>query len=674
MAFSFLTAENIFDRYKDAQKYTDSLTTPFPEFERLARNRPSTGIDPNYPKTTDGTTASIIRKTPHRVVQQLPTGKVENDEEDWLSIVSDFIFRQKILLYANEEYDLLQKCWSIIEGGLTFGACATYAPFLNHDGYFCPDVTLIYWGDIKFQPGKKSGHACNYVFVRSWWQKEDLESLIDKEEKLAASAKKRGEQYESTWDAVALKNILDSKTLKDEQSKTPIERERSVNQSGIELITGFQNGVGAEFITFNAGSKEVVRTEVNKDPRGKHPIDFMYGDIDGSNPMGRGIVELIGGLQNLIDSDMQMYQYNRALMLAPPLVQYGKVNNVRFVPNAVMNATDPNAKIIPLTVDTTAVANYPALYGLQKSQLLNLVSSPDTSISAEIGNPGFSKTPTGINQQKAQISVDDNYIRKMFEAWFEDWSETAINIYFAKRHGIEELQLDQDTVDKLMKLVEEGKFDPAMLSEDNKIRIDYDTATPALKFRVDASTSKMKDDADQLQGLELLQQALDSSQVLAGIVPPEKVIGLWNSLVTVSGVENPEDLKVDVKEFQAMQQQQQALAGQQAQAQTAQAQVQSQQLAQQQQAMQQPQMLQGQPQQPITPQGMENIEQTANPNEQVAGEQEQLPAEDQAIIQELQQLGVADSVIAEAINMLEQGADPNTLLEALGLTGAPTNG
>lgn len=650
MAFQFLTKDNIFKRYTPAQKYTDDLTVPFPEFERIARNRPSDKIDPNYPKTTDGTTASIIRKTGKRVVQQLPTGKVENDQEDWLSVVSDFIFREKILLYANEEYDLLSKCWSNIEAALSFGAAATYTPFLNHDGYFCPDVTLIYWGDIKLQPGKKSGKACNYVFVRSWWQKEDIESLIDKEKKLAKSAKKRKEQYEGSWDIEALQRILDGKqVLKDETAKTPIESERNVNQSGIELITGFQNGVGAEFITFNVGSKEVVRTEKNKDPRGKMPINWMYGDVDGSNPFGRGIIELVGGLQNLIDADMQMYQYNRALMLAPPMVQYGNISNVRFIPNAVMKATDPNAKIEPLTVDTTAVANYPALYGLQKSQLLNLVSSPDTSISAEVGNPGFGKTPQAINSQKANISVDDNYVRKMFESWFEDWGETAVNIYFAKRSGIEELQLDEDTIEKLTDMANEGKFDLNLLSEDGKIRIDYDTATPALKFRVDASSSKMKDDADQLQGLSTLQQALDASPVLAQTVPPENVIGLWNSLVAVSGVENPEDLKVDIKQFQAQQAEQQALAAQQAQAQTAQAGVESQQLEQQ--AMQQV------PQEPAAfpPEAM-----TLNQGQPVA-------PEDEAIIQELAELGLPDAVIAEAINMLEQGADPQKLLQALGI-------
>lgn len=516
LPYSFLNPDNLAKVYEDSRLYTNLLTEPFPEFQRIARNRPHKGIDPAYPKTTDGTTASIVQKTGKRVVQQLPTGQVRSDDEDdWLPIVAQFIYTNKIIPYANEDYGLFEKSQLIIENGLTFGFGASYAPFLNHDGYFCPDMTLPYWGDIFLQRGKRSGYSCSYVFYRVWWQKSDIKALLDSEKKLAAAAKKRGDKYESTWDPVALKSVLDNVTLKDQKAKTPTDNERNTNPEGIELVTAFQKGVGAKFYTFcpNGSDKDgtdpiVVRTKVNKDPRGKIPIDWFYGDIDGNNPLGRGVVELVGGLQNLIDSDMQMYQYNRALMLAPPVIKKGNIGDFKFAPNYVIDASqDPNAAIEVLTIDTSAVENYPALYGLQKSQLLNLVNSPDTSISSDVGNPSFSKTDAGVKSQTAAISVDDNAVRKRFESWFEGWSETAINLYFAERSGKEELQLDEDTAQKLQKLADAGNFDAALLSEDNKILIDYDTATPALKFRVDPSTSKVQDDAEQLS---LIQEALQT--------------------------------------------------------------------------------------------------------------------------------------------------------------------
>lgn len=649
MIFSFLTEDNLAQKYSEAKTFTESLTEPFPEFERIARNRPRADKDPRYPNTTDGTTAATIRKLGKRVVQQLPTGKIESDDDDaWLPIVAEFVYTNKILPYANQDYDLIQKCWQVIERGATFGSASTYTPFVNHDGYFCPDLALPYYGDIFLQPGKKSGYDCKYVFMRSWWQPEDIEALIDAEKKRKAAAKERGEEYESTWDFEALEKAKEMSTHKDEKAKTPHEQDRNVDAEGVEVMTGFQVGVGATFYTFILGKSElkdstaddvtILRRKINKDPRGRMPIDWYYNDTDGSNPLGRGIVELIGGLQNLIDSDMQMYQFNRALMLAPPIIKKGNFSKKKivFAPNAIIDmGNDVNGSVEAMNVDSSAVVNYPDLYGLQKSQLLNLVSSPDTSISSEVGNPGFGKTPTAINTQQAVISVDDNYVRKMFESWFENWSETAINLYFAERSGVEELQLDDKTANALRKLIEEGRLEEGFVSDDDKIMINYDSATPALKFRVDASTSKMKDDNAQGQILSELLQSLQSSPLLAQTVPQEKILATWNRIVTNSGVEDPEELSVDIDEFK--QQQQDLLAQQQAQA-AAQAQPPAV-PAEEQPGMEEPPALEATPEQ--APTG---------------------PDEYDLVTEELRSLGLPDSLIQEAQDMLDQGVSADEVL------------
>lgn len=511
MAYSFLTPETIVETYRTSKQYTEGLTDNFLEYERIARNKPHGSIPKEYPKTTDGTTASIIRKTPHRIIQQLPTGKVLSDTHDWLSVVAEFVYTNKIIPYANEDYALLQKCWNVVERFLTFGFCPTYAPFVEHSGYFCPDLRLPYWGDIFIQPGKLSDQNSNYIFMRSWWQTKDIDALIESQSKL-------GKDVTPTWDVEALKKVKDLVMTKDEKAKTPIEREKNINtKGGIELITGFQRGVGAKFYTFhvnNTGKDSfegtIVRTKANKDPRGELPVSFAYGDIDGSNPFGRGIIDLVGALQNLMDGEMQMYQYNRALQLNPPLVKRGNFNKnkIKFAPNTIidMGSGGPDVNSIePLKIDSTALANFPNNYGLMQSQLFQLLSAPNATISAEVGNVGFSKTPQGVEQNKANLSIDDNYVRKQFETWYERWSETAINIYFAERTGIEELQLDEEAADKLRMLADQGRFDLGKLSDDNKIRIDYDAATEKLQFRVDPSTSKKQDDAEQLA---IIQEAM----------------------------------------------------------------------------------------------------------------------------------------------------------------------
>jgi hypothetical protein len=551
--YSFLTPENIVETYKSSRQWTEGLTSSFTEYERIARNRPHPSTPKELPKTTDGTTASIIRKTPKRIIQQLPTGKIVSDTNDWLSVIASFVYRNRILRNANEGYDLIQKCWMVVERFLTFGFCPTYTPFVERHGEFCTDLRLPYWADVFLQPGKISDEDSNYMFLRTWWKTADIDALI-------AAQAKLDKKTDRTWDMAALKEIKDYETSKEERAKTPAEKEQQVDShGGICLITGFQRGVGAKIYTFHEGTGKVVRTKPNKDPRGEIQLNFAYGDIDGSNPFGRGIVDLVGSLQNLIDGEMQMYQFNRALMLAPPVIKRGNFpkSRVKWVPNAIIDVgQDGNATVEAIKIDTTAHANFPNNYGLMKSQLINLVSSPDTSISSEAGNPGFSKTPAGVKQLQANLSVDDNYIRKQFETWFAKWSETAINLYFAERSGIEELQLDKETATELLKLAEEGKFNPALLSDDMKVRIDYDSATPALKFEVDASTSKMQDDVQQLQSLEGLIQLLDKSPALQMLVPKDKQISLWNAIVANSGVEDPEKLVVSDEEMkQALQNQ-----------------------------------------------------------------------------------------------------------------------
>jgi hypothetical protein len=549
MAYQYLTPDNVVETFKDSRQYTEGLTDSFPEYERLSRNKPHASIPKEYPKTTDGTTASIIRKTPHRIIQQLPTGKVTSTTDDWLSVIAEFIYYDRIIPNANEGYALLQKCWLVVERFLAFGSCPTYAPFVQHNGYFCTDLRLPYWGDVFLQPGKISDEDSNYIFLRSWWQTKDIEALIDAQSKL-------GKDVEKTWDVGNLRRVKEMSTTKDEKAKTPAEREKQINTNGgIEFITGFQRGQKSKFYTFHVNSGLLLRTKINKDPRGELPVSFAYGDLDGSNPLGRSIIDLVGSLQNLMDGQMQMHQYREALMLNPPLIKRGNwnKNKIKFVPNAIidMGSGDPNVNSLEaLKIDTSANANFAANYQLMQSQLFGLLSTPNTTISSEVGSVSQSKTPQGVEQNKANLSIDDNYVRKQFETWFERWSETAINLYFAEREGVEELQLDQDTVDKLMKLAEQGKFDPQMLSEDNMIRLDYSSATPALKFEVDASTSKMQDEVQQLQALSGLEDLLRKSEMLQKIVPLDKQVGLWNAMVKNSKVDDHKALSLNDDEIQ----------------------------------------------------------------------------------------------------------------------------
>lgn len=660
MAFQYLEKDTFFEAYKASQNYMRPLFEPFDEFERIARNQPHPDLPREYPKVTDGTTSSIIQKTPRRIIQQLPTGVVTSDTNDWLSIVANFILNKRIIPNANSQFALLQKDWNVVKKGLTFGSQAGLVQFVNRGDYFGPDLIVPYVKDVLYEPGKVSDLDSNFMFVRAWYQPGDIKAIIEKEKQLKRSAKERGEVYDSSWDLSALEKIKDEVSQKpeDQQSQAEKDRQGEGHKGGVEIIHAFQTGVGAVFYSFSAKSGDCVRKKVNKDPRGIIPLHTFYADIDGANPLGWGLAEQLGPMQNLMDSEMQMYQYNRALMLNPPLIKKGNwsKSQAKFRPNQIIDlGMGENSSLEALQIDSTAIANFPNNYGLMKSQILNLAASPDTSTSASVGNPGFSKTDAGVDALMANMSVDDNFIRKQFETWDERVKETFVNLYFAERTGIEELQVDDETAEKLRKI------DPELVNQENKVQLDYDTATEALKFEVDASSSNMKNDSKQLESLDGLVERYQNSPILQQFVPPKKVISAWNSIVAASGVENPEDLQVTDEELTEIEQQQ-AAAEQMAQEQAMQAQVQSE-----------------VPQEGLMPSGIPTgagdpieAEKASIMQELQALDQEEASQVDPgelAFVQGLLDLGYGEDKVDQAMAMLEADMSEDEILELLGPAG-----
>ena len=321
---------------------------------------------------------------------------------------------------------------------------------------------------------------------------------------LTASANKRGEDYESGWDLVNLQQVLDDHIVqqKDAESKNPNEKNRSINTGYIEFVTAFQRGIGANFYTFSPRAKLLLRTKQNKDPRGAIPIHYMYANMDFSNPIGRGAVEKSGGMQNLLDSEVQSYQYMRALLMNPPLEIKGNVPStvLKYAPAAQWRVgADPAASITPVKLETASLEAFPANYGLIKSQIVQGNGADDNNATPASSGNTSSKTAPGVQAAQAKLGISDNYIRRQFEAVYEEIAETEINVYFAERSGIQVLQLDVMTADKIRDI------DPTLVNEQNQVQIDYDQETEKLQFKVDPSSSNIIDDETQAAAI---QQAL----------------------------------------------------------------------------------------------------------------------------------------------------------------------
>lgn len=677
MAKAYLTKENFQKRWTDSKDYMSPLQDPLAEYERIARNRPHPGINKAYPKNTDGTLAAIIQEFPKRIIQQVPSGKVTTTQSDVQSIVANFILTDKIIPNANSQADVLQKSWGTVGKGLTFGSCYSMSFFSSDNGRY-GDFRLIYIKDIFLEKGKLTFYDCKYTFVRAWYQESDIDALIAKEERLRKSSKTNGEKYEGEWDIAELKKLKDWVTQKEDSAKSAGEKERNTRAEGIEIIHGFQDGVGAEFLSFATGPELFVRTMKNKDPRGVMPIQVLYANIDFENPLGRGVVELSGGTQNVIDSMLQSYQYSRALNLAPPLIKRGEFNKsqLKLQPNAIWDlGNNPQNSIESAKLDTTALNNFTNDYGLFKSQIIAMNNNGDTSVSAEVGNPGFSKTSAGVQAQNLKLGISDNYMRKQYERWISDVFESMLNLTFANKHGVEEIQLDKETARKVRDI------DPTAVDAKDVYIINWDEFTESLKFEVDASTSDKASTEAQLEALDSFFQRIEASPLLQGILQqyPEKAVELWNQYTALTGVEDQEKLAIDADQFAADQ-----AAAQQAQvAQAVQPQVDpNAQMPQidptmipEGEVMQEPEMTE------LPPQALEAME--PQPMSSMDIQEDQLPDpladgvineadfqglndEEVQLIQGLQERGFDNEIIAQAIVMLREDVPIEEVAQIIG--------
>ena len=531
-----LTKDNIVTLYEESKEHMRKYFDPLDEFERIARNKPSPKIGKDLPKVTDGTLAAIIQEQPKRIIQQTPTGVVQCPDLPGIATIASTTLNDTLIPRSNTMGQPLQKSWNMVGKALTYGMQSSYTYFTNTGETMHTDFTLPYVKDVLLEKGKVYGPDCNYLFMQSWVTNHDIDAIITKEARL----KKADKSYKSSWDIKALKKLKDmGGSGKSSDQQTPDERDKGEKNGAILIVHGFQEGISEDFLSFSPDMPDdILRVKENKDPRGKMPIDFLYANIDLSNPLGRGAIELSGGVQNLIDHQMTMFQYMTTMMMGPPLQVWGNVNkrSLALKPNTIWDmGAQQNNRIEPYRVDNNAIANFPNNYGLLKSQILNLNSSMDSSVSAEAGNPGFSKTHAGVEQNQQRLSISDNYMRKQFETWWSDQNETALNLYYAEMEGTDSVPISDDMRKELPpELLEEYTNDKGELD------IKYDDIQDiTFKFEVDASSSQVKEDGEAVEKLTTVLDLLRTSQ------NPQVLEGearLFNAIVKEIGIENADEI------------------------------------------------------------------------------------------------------------------------------------
>lgn len=464
-----LTAEDLVKKLDDSQDFMDRVTAGFMERnERIFYRKPqvTAGGQMEYSELVDNTLASYLEKMPKNVVQKLPTfvcdGHNQSKAED---LVYEFIAR-KILLRAGSSkgYGLLQKQWIELRNAATFGACAVYLPFENDHGEYTVGEVPIYWGDLYPEAWSTNFNSNNFNQFRTLKTEDDIKQLIAGND----------DEIGGNWNKEGLQTVLDfgagQNTGKDKvNSKAAME---GLPDHMFELFKYVdENWV----VDWHYASGTILRVIPNLS--GRRRIVALYSDYDGSSIMGRSLIDMAYGAQLSLTSLLRNFVYTSDYNTDPAKVVKGislNEDNFQLTKGNTMFLNDEEGKMDLLPIDTQTIQNFPNLYNLLKTVLLtSLPASSDSSISAGIGDPTYSKTQAGVNDQAQKADIENNYYRKNYETYFEMVLENKLNVYLAEVKAI----ADKNDAVPMVKLDEEyanlvREVDPSKINEKNEVRLD----------------------------------------------------------------------------------------------------------------------------------------------------------------------------------------------------------
>lgn len=542
MAYDYLDEKALADALHDSEEYMKDYYTHIPELQRITRAKPGK-VPEGKPRVTDGTLAGIRREMPKQTIQQIPTGKAVvkgfNDMEGQISgVLTDII-----LPNANSGGTPFAKAKKAIRNTVDVGSAWAECFYNRRGDIFYADYRIKYYADVLFENGKVSEFDTNFMPVIDWLTEGDLKAIIWQEQ--------QRKYTKSDYDLKALQEMLDKGPQeKDEQNKTPEEKKAGKGAAGFfKLVRFYQIGVGATFYYYSPLIDKVVYKCVSKDPRGIMPIHGLVAEEDDDNPLGEPLARYSAGKQNLLDFDMQMYQYGQGMSYSPAVKKWGDTpaRKIKIAPDNVieMNGNKSTDDFEVVNIGNSATANYAQNAGFIKTQMYNEMGQrPDSTIGSDVGAPGYSKTAAGVKQNKAVTDVSNNDLNQTYELWQGRVFETLLNIHFAYSQGKKEVDFEVETLKRL-------KLEKAPT-------IDYDKEYGKIKFRVDASTSKAADaDTENQKLTELLGIKAKMPS------PDDKDMQMYNQIVTNAGVTDPEKLLYtdeEIQEAMMMRKEQQQMA------------------------------------------------------------------------------------------------------------------
>lgn len=507
----YLEKKDLKDAYYEAQRVAKDWFKPFDEYERLAANKLSKTLGKNMPRVNDGSLAASLLETPMQVYPSMQTGKFTstNRKEAWINEIANIIWKSRIVPNANTQSTFFDKEQIGLYRALKYGAQPRYNFYVTTDNYTGSDWSLPYVRNLKLEPGKFSVDDCDYVFLDVYYTKLQLKNIIERLGK---------EKDTGGWNVKLLKELADKAlTSKEMEDQNINERDKQINASGIKCVAVFNRGADAPFYMFSPslGNEDCLRTWKNPDPTGELPITMQYCYENLESPYGIGRAELAGPTQNVLDYMTQAHVFATQVGLQPPKKLSGptdtaNLNSMTFTPDALWLMGQAQVDIVQNT--GSVYTQFPNNFGLYKSQLQTLQGRTDGSISAESGNPNFSKTSAGVKMQQDRTNSQDNYLRNKADTASAKMAEKMMNVHMAQMEGADILDVAEDDIERLLKAgyLDDNPNTPEPSA--GELPIIYEDVKATFKFEYDARPEADEDEKNRW--LELIDIATSNPNII----------------------------------------------------------------------------------------------------------------------------------------------------------------
>lgn len=496
----------------------DNYIQNFDAYEAMLISKPYDSVSRKIQNgLSDGRTTTIYQERAARVMAQLPKGemKAAGKKDGGASAVLDIILQKYVYPGANAQAPLLEKFrnWQFYSS--VYGFMPMYYDWnVTQTGYVGPDCWL--WHPRNFVPqlGRATVDDMDYCHAITYASEEYLEELLEAPD-------------DADWDKDEIKKLLDiiEQKLRDVSSQRDSlvtrERQSQADRGRIMLATRYEAGEDGNWVVFAPEYNGlVIRVTPNPHKNGRIPFVVKYSTPLFDNFYGLGDFQRAKPLQFASDGLDAFYFAGIKRGLYPPTIinPAGVVkSSITQDPGAIWQETVANS-IREYRTDPVGLTTYQAAKTLMNGAMLNQAGTTDTSQTvSNTSDPGFSKTPEGLQQQSQRESTRDNQDRFYLESKIETLldrmmgligvigtEDIPVNLFVEDFQDIEAAGWSDELKDMLD--ISESGMSAKMTIKPSLFK-DLDT-----RFQIDPNSTSQADKQTQLTSLESFVKSMSSLQ------------------------------------------------------------------------------------------------------------------------------------------------------------------